>query len=375
MKSIYFDNAATTPMLPEVIEVVTSAMGNLTGNPSSIHSKGRSTRAQIELARKQIAKVINAQSSEIIFTSGGTEADNLAIKGAVNDLGVQRIITSKIEHHAVLHTVEHLLKDNSIVVEYVSHLENGDVDLDHLNKLLKSDSKTLVSLMHVNNEIGNVLNLKTVSELCKVNQAYFHSDTVQSIGYFPIDVKQLGIDFITCSAHKFHGPKGCGFLYINKQHTLQPLINGGAQERGIRSGTENVFGILGLAKALTIAHKDNAQICKDVLSLKSYMIEALDKENIPYSINGNYENSSPAILNVTFNFEKDSSMMLFNLDLAGIAISGGSACTSGSNLGSHVLSELNTNMNMPAIRFSFSKLNTIEEINDTVDILKKLIVT
>lgn len=375
MKSIYFDNAATTPMLPEVIEVVKDAMINLTGNPSSIHSKGRNTRAKLELARKEIAKIINAQSSEIIFTSGGTEADNLAIKGAVYDLNVVRIVTSKIEHHAVLHTVEKLKSDGLVEVEYVKHLENGDVNLEDLESLLKSDKKTLVSLMHVNNEIGNILNIKTVANLCKVNDALFHSDTVQSLGYYSLDVKDLDIDFITCSAHKFHGPKGTGFLYINKKHSIQPLISGGSQERGIRSGTENIFGILGLAKALSLAHFDLSKTTSYILSLKKELLEQLKNSGIDYSINGNLENSSPAILNLTFNVHKDSSMMLFNLDLNGIAISGGSACTSGSNLGSHVLTELNTDMKNPAIRFSFSKLNTLDEVNQTVAVLKKLIIT
>lgn len=373
MINIYLDNAATTPMLPEVVEVVKDAMLNLTGNPSSIHAKGRNTKAQLELARKKVAKIINAQSAEIIFTSGGTEADNLALKGAVLDLGVEHIITSRIEHHAVLHPVEDLIKSRNLKVSYVNILPNGDIDLEHLKTLLQSDEKSLVSLMHVNNELGNVLNLKSVSALCKQSNSLFHSDTVQSIGYFPIDVKEIDIDFITCSAHKFHGPKGCGFLYINKKHTLNPMINGGTQERGIRSGTENVFGIIGLSEALSIAHQDNHLIVDHLNSLKSTLLKGLDNSNIQYAINGNLKSSSPAILNLSFDVLKDSSMMLFNLDLAGIAISGGSACTSGSNLGSHVLKELGSDMNKPAVRFSFSKLNTLEEINTTVAVLKQLI--
>jgi len=373
MENIYLDNAATTPISLEVIEVMQQSMLTISGNPSSIHSFGRNAKAKLEMARKKIAGIVNAASSEIFFTSGGTEADNIALKTAVYDLDVERIITSKIEHHAVLHTVNFLSEKSKIQVDYVKLENDGSVDLIHLDELLSKDVKTLVSLMHVNNETGTLLAIKEVAAICKSNDALLHSDTVQSLGFYKIDVKALDIDFITCSAHKFHGPKGVGFLYVKQGLGIKPLIHGGTQERGIRAGTENIHSIIGLEKALSDSNLNRAAKYEYVASLKGKFIELLNTSNLEFSINGSIENASPAILNISLLMKKDRSMILFNMDLAGIAISGGSACTSGSNQGSHVLKELNVAMDQPAIRFSFSKMNTVDELERAVAVLERLV--
>jgi len=373
MENIYLDNAATTPISLEVIEVMQQSMLTISGNPSSIHSFGRNAKAKLEMARKKIAGIVNAASSEIFFTSGGTEADNIALKTAVYDLDVERIITSKIEHHAVLHTVNFLSEKSKIQVDYVKLENDGSVDLIHLDELLSKDVKTLVSLMHVNNETGTLLAIKEVAAICKSNDALLHSDTVQSLGFYKIDVKALDIDFITCSAHKFHGPKGVGFLYVKQGLGIKPLIHGGTQERGIRAGTENIHSIIGLEKALSDSNLNRAAKYEYVASLKGKFIELLNTSNLEFSINGSIENASPAILNISLLMKKDRSMILFNMDLAGIAISGGSACTSGSNQGSHVLKELNVTMDQPAIRFSFSKMNTVDELERAVAVLERLV--
>lgn len=368
MQKIYFDNAATTPLSKEVADIMHEANLELFGNPSSIHSFGRRARASLELARKNIASVIHAKSNEIIFTSGGTEANNTVFHTAVNDLNVNRIVTSHIEHYAVL---KPLLKlDKSICIDYVKVKKNGDIDLEHLKKLLSKKEKTLVSLMHVNNEIGNILPLQEVAYICKQNNALFHSDTVQSIAYFDIDVKKLQIDFLSCSAHKFHGPKGIGFLYANEKLNLTGYMLGGNQEKGLRGGTENTVGIIGLEKALLNSKRNEG--FKKLSKLKQHLINELEKNNFDYSINGSL-NSSPSILNVSFKTKRDVSMLLFNLDLEGIAISGGSACTSGSNRSSHVLKHIGTSMEHPAIRISFSTLNNEDEINQMIAIFKKLL--
>lgn len=376
MDNIYLDNAASTPISPEVIEVMLKSMQSNKGNPSSIHSTGRIAKAKLEMARKNIASIINALPSEIIFTSGGTEADNLAIQTATCGLKVKRIITAKTEHHAVLNTIDFLKKNKNIEIDYLELNNDGSIDLNHLIKLLSSNSvKTLVSLMHVNNETGTLLNIDKVAKICRENNAFFHSDTTQSLGYYDLDVKELGIDFLVCSAHKFHGPKGIGFLYIKQGLSIQPLMFGGNQERGIRPGTENIHSILGLEKALLDANSNRLNIFNYVLNLKNNFIELLNKSKLNYSINGSLEDSSPAILNISFQMKKDQSMILFNMDLLGISISGGSACTSGSNIGSHVLKAIKTPMDQPAIRFSFSKMNTIEELKKTVKTLEKLVVS
>lgn len=370
---IYFDNAATTPIDKEVVEVMLPILTEQFGNPSSIHAHGRKTRAIIENARKSVAKLLNCTPAEIFFTSGGTEADNMAIIGSVEDLGIKHVITSSIEHHAVGHTLEHLEKQGKIKLSYVNLLDNGNVDLSHLEELLSSNSRTLVSLMHANNEIGNLLPLEEVGEICKKYDAIFHSDTVQTMGHYKHDLQKLNVHFVTCAAHKFHGPKGIGFLYVNHQIKINPFIYGGSQERNMRGGTENVYGIAGLAKALEIAYTHMKEHQTHIQDLKDYFIQKL-KETIPgITFNGNSGGTSLyTVLNVLFPKTDNAEMLLFNLDIAGISASGGSACTSGSNQGSHVLRGIKVDQERPSIRFSFSKYNTKEEVDYTVEKLANL---
>ena len=364
---VYLDNAATTQMDAEVIEAICQVMQNNYGNPSSVHGHGRTARAEIEKARRQVANFLKASPSEIFFTSGGTEADNMAILCSVRDLGVKRVITSKIEHHAVLHAAEVAEYTQDVELAFVRLNEIGQVDMSHLEELLKEDKKTLVSLMHANNEIGNLIDLKKVSALCRENGAYFHSDTVQTMCHYTFDLTDLDIDFLTASAHKFHGPKGIGFLYINSNVKIKPMIHGGAQERNMRGGTENIYGIVGLAKAMDVAYRELEEHEKHIQGLKTYMIAQL-KESVPgVHFNGDAEgNSLYTVLNVCVPDTPISEMLLFNLDIMGISASGGSACSSGSNVGSHVLAELTRDPKRPAIRFSFSKYSTKEEIDHTV---------
>lgn len=374
MNSVYLDNAATTPMLPEVIDVMQQSMQAVFGNPSSIHQYGRKAKAAVETARKNIAKQFNVSSSEIIFTAGGTEADNLILQNAVQTLGVKRIVTSKLEHHAVLNTIQFLEKKHKIVVEYVRVNEFGVVVLGSLQEILaKSTEKTLVSLMYVNNEIGNLLSIDKVSDLCKRYDAYFHSDTVQAIGHYKIDLQKTQVDFIAASAHKFHGPKGVGFAYIKKGIPVKPMLFGGEQEKGVRSSTENVHAILGMEKALKIAVDNMDDDREKINNLKLYFINELKSHFKDVRFNGesdNIEKSSYTILNVRFPV-KDK-MLLFNLDISGVAVSGGSACQSGSNKGSHVLSAFlnDEESEKTSVRFSFSKLNTRDEIDYAVEKLK-----
>lgn len=377
MKTIYLDNAATTPMLPEVIEVMQQSMIANIGNPSSTHQFGRKAKSAIETARKNIAKHFNVSASEIIFTSSGTEADNLILFNAVTNLGVKKIITSKIEHHAVLHTVEHLQKQYKIDVDYVNVDEVGSVDLVHLEQLLsKSDKKTLLSLMMVNNEIGNILPIDKVCNLCKEYNVLFHSDTVQAIGQFKIDLQKNPIDFIVASAHKFHGSKGVGFAYFKKGFGIKPMLHGGNQEKGARSSTENIHGILAMEKALEISYKNLEKDTNYKQDLKKYLIKELRKIDSKISFNGlssNLEKSSAKILSVRFPIA--NAMFLFNLDLVGVMASGGSACQSGSNKGSHVLSQFldDKELQKTSVRFSFSKLTTKKEIDVTIEKLKTLL--
>jgi cysteine desulfurase len=368
---VYFDNAATTPLDKEVLNEMLPFMEDHFGNPSSIHSFGRKTRSAIEEARKKIAKLLCVSPSEIFFTSGGTEADNMAIHGSVFDLGIKHAITSKIEHHAVLHTLQKLAHDKVIELSYVNLTEEGHIDLKHLEELLETNERSLVSLMHANNEIGNLLPLKDVSELCVKYNAIFHSDTVQTMGHYDIDLSRMKVHFVTCAAHKFHGPKGVGFLYINGDIKVNPFIYGGAQERNMRGGTENLYGIVGLAKALEIALRDVKEHQAYIQELKSYMIEELKKNITGVEFNGACNtNCLYTVLNVRFPLTKDAEMLLFNLDIAGIATSGGSACSSGSDVGSHVLRELSFDLTRPSVRFSFSKYNTKEEVDYTISKLK-----
>ncbi|UCD62330.1 MAG: cysteine desulfurase [Flavobacteriaceae bacterium] len=376
MQKIYFDNAATTPVREEVIAKMQDALANCFGNPSSTHGFGRSAKTEIEQARKTIAKYLNAHPSEIIFTSGGTEADNMILRSAVRDLGVETIITSRIEHHAVLHTADALVKEFGIQVEYVDIDSYGNIDLLHLEKLLVADeSKKLVSLMHVNNEIGNILDIQTIAKLCKANGALLHSDTVQSIGHFQWDVQTTPIDFMVAAAHKFHGPKGVGFAFIRKNTNLEPLILGGSQERGYRAGTEPFHNIVGLREAFVAAYDNLEEEKKHISGIKEYFIEKI-KEAIPEvkfnGYSGNMDRSTYTIVNVCLPLSKEKSqMLLFHLDLKGIACSEGSACQSGANAGSHVLSQIlsEEDLQKPSVRFSFSKFNTKEEVDYVIEVL------
>lgn len=376
MRTIYFDNAATTPIEPKVIERITEVMTRVYGNPSSTHQIGRKAKAVLEDARKTIAKHFNVTAGEVVFTAGGSEADNLILRNAVVNLGIKRIITSKIEHHAVLHTVKALAQENDIAVDFVDLDSKGLIDYAHLDTLLnKSEDKTLVSLMSVNNELGNLLDIKKVAELCSTNNALFHSDTVQTIGHFKMDLQEVPIDFITASAHKFHGPKGVGFAIIKKGFGIKPLLIGGEQERGARAGTENVPQIAGMQTALDIALKNLEVDKKQISELKAYFIETLKKALPNIKFNGcsaDMQNSSYTILNVQF--PKNLPMLLFQLDLKGIATSGGSACQSGSNKGSHVLNAIlaKNEIENTSVRFSFSKYNTKAEVDKTVEVLKEL---
>ena len=373
MKTVYLDNAATTPMLPEVIEVMQESMHSNFGNPSSIHQFGRKAKAAIETARKNIAKHFNVAASEIIFTAGGTEADNLILQNAVINLGVKRIITSQIEHHAVLHTVEYLQKNHQIFVDFVKVDQNGVIQLDDLELLLNaSEEKTLVSLMYVNNEIGNLLPIAKVSEVCQKYNAYFHSDTVQAIGHYAIDLQKTPLDFMVASAHKFHGPKGVGFAYVKKGISIQPMLFGGGQEKGARSGTENIHAILGMEKALRIACTEMVKDAEYITSLKKYTIKKIQEISSEIKFNGlsgSVDKSSYTIISVRFPVA--DKMLLFNLDLAGIAVSGGSACQSGAHKGSHVLSCVlaKQDIGKASVRFSFSKLTTINNIDFLISIL------
>ena len=373
---VFLDNAATTPIDPQVFEAMLPVLKDGFGNPSSTHFFGRKIKALIERARKNIAKHLNCTPGEIIFTSGGTEADNMAIQCAVKDLGVKHIITSTIEHHAVGHTVEKFKSEGCVSVSYVHLDENGHVDLEHLEQLLSVHPKTLVTLMHANNEIGNLLPLEQVSEICEQYGAIFHSDTVQTMAHYNFDLKVLDkVHFLTCSAHKFHGPKGIGFLYVNKNVQVNPIIHGGAQERNMRGGTENVYGIVGLSKAMDVAFEGLEEHQNHISSLKEHMIIRLNNsiEGVEYNADSaNLSRSLYTILSVSLPPTEIASMLLFNMDIMGIACSGGSACTSGANTGSHVLAGIESPMDRPTIRFSFSRFSTKEEIDYAVDSLLSL---
>ncbi len=366
---VYFDNAATTPIDVEVFEAMKPYMLEHFGNPSSIHSHGRQVRTAIERSRKKVADLLNTSPAEIFFTSGGTEADNTAIRCSVRDKGVKHLITSKIEHHAVTHTAEAIEK-KGVNVSYVELDGKGLVNYNHLEELLKNNSNSMVSLMHANNEIGNLLDLERVGEMCKEHHALFHSDTVQSMAHYIHDLSNLKLDFAVGSAHKFHGPKGIGFLYMNHESKISQFIHGGAQERNMRGGTENVYGIVGLAKAMEIAYADMGSHRKHIEGLKSHMIGKLKNSIDDVAFNGvseDLDKSLYTVLSVCLPPSDDNDMLLFNLDISGISVSGGSACSSGSSIGSHVLAELNRDQNRGAIRFSFSKYNTLEEVDYAVD--------
>ena len=373
---VYLDNAATTAMDDRVIEAMLPFMKSHFGNPSSVHSHGREVRSAIEKSRKKVAELLNASPSEIFFTSGGTEADNTALVCGIESHGITHAITSPVEHHAVLHTLEVLAKKGMVKLSLLDVNEKGEIDLSQLESLLKTNPKSLVSLMHANNEIGNLNELDRIGSLAKEYDAFFHTDTVQTVGHFVHDLKTLPVDSIVAGGHKFHGPKGSGFLYVRKDKKIHPFIHGGAQERNMRGGTENVIGIIGMAKALELAYEDMAGHRSHIENVKKHFIHKL-KEEIPgVEFNGLSEDLNKSlytVLNVSLPpSDSNRGMLLFNLDLEGISASGGSACSSGATVGSHVLRALNHNPERDSVRFSFSRFNSLEEVDYTVGKLKEL---
>ncbi len=375
MERIYLDNAATTSLDPVVLEAMMPYLTKHFGNPSSIYSYGRESRMAIENSRKTVAKILNAHPAEIFFTSGGTESSNMAITASVRDLGCKHIISSPIEHHATSHTIEYLYQTGEAALSFVKLLPNGHIDLTDLEALLaESEEKCLVTLMHANNEIGNMLDIHAVGELCKKHNAIFHSDTVQTVGHFPFNLRNTPVHFITGAGHKFHGPKGVGMLYINENVKIKPFVHGGSQERNMRAGTENLYGIVGFAKALELATTNYENDSTYITELKLYMMDQLQKNIQGISFNGDPKGKSLyAVLSVSFPKTEKSEMILFNLDINNICASGGSACTSGADQGSHVIRAINNNPNQVTVRFSFSKQNTKGEIDAVVEKLKELI--
>jgi cysteine desulfurase len=371
MQRIYFDNAATTPLAPEVLEAMMPYLTEKFGNPSSIYSYGRETRLAIEQARKSVAKNLGAKPAEIFFTSGGTESSNTVLNAAIADLGCKHIISSPIEHHATLHTVTHLAKLHNLKLSFVQILPNGHIDMDHLAALLAATTeKTIVTIMHANNEIGTMIDIAAVGQLCKQYGAYFHSDTVQTVGHFPFELSQLPVDFITGAGHKFHGPKGVGILYINENVKISPLVHGGSQERNMRAGTENLYGIVGFAKALELATEKHEEERAYIQSLKQYLHDQLIAKIPSVSFNGDpFGRSLYNLLSVNFPKNEKTEMILFNLDMHHVCASGGSACSSGAQQGSHVINALNKGSEIVTVRFSFSKQNTKAEIDQVVTAL------
>jgi len=375
MDRIYFDNAASTSLDPLVLEAMMPFLSEQFGNPSSIYSYGRETRMAIEQARKSVAKNLGARPSEIFFTSGGTESTNTILNAAIDNLGCTHMISSPIEHHATLHTVQHLAKKENIRLSFVQILPNGHIDTAHLETLLTQHPvKTIVTIMHANNEIGNMIELNEIGAICKKYNAYFHSDTVQTVGHFAFDLSHTPVDFITGASHKFHGPKGIGILYINENIKINPFIHGGAQERNMRAGTENVYGIVGFAKALDIATANYEKDSQYISSLKKYLYDSLMAKLPGISFNGDpFGNSLYTLLSVNFPKSEKTEMLLFNLDIHHICASGGSACSSGAQQGSHVIQALNKGKDMATVRFSFSKHNTKAEIDTVVNTLASLL--
>ena len=373
---IYFDNAATTPLDKEVLDAMMPYLANHFGNPSSIYSYGRETRLAIESARKTVAKILCVKPGTIFFTSGGTESDNTALAASIRDLDCTHIITSPIEHHAVLHMVEYLAQDRNVTTSFVALKEDGHIDLqsleDQLIQFTGAEKKCIVTLIHANNEIGVLLHIKKVGELCQKYAAVFHSDCVQTVGHYPVNLSDLYIHFISAASHKFHGPKGVGILYVNENVNIKPFIFGGGQERNMRAGTENVYGIVGFAKALEIAMRDYEQASAYINDLRHYITDQL-KKNIEVVSFNNGPNSLYTLLSVCFPKTEKSEFLLMNLDINNICASGGSACSSGADVGSHVMKALNKNDNYVTIRFSFSKYNKKEEVDRVVEKLKELL--
>ncbi len=375
MDRIYFDNAASTPLDPVVLEAMMPFLSEQFGNPSSIYSYGRETRMAIEQARKLVAKNLGARPSEIFFTSGGTESSNTILNAAIENLGCTHIISSPIEHHATLHTVQHLAKKENVQLSFVQILPNGHIDTAHLETLLNSHpEKTIVSIMHANNEIGNMIDLFEIGSICKKHKAYFHSDTVQTVGHFAFDLSNTPVDFITGASHKFHGPKGIGLLYINENIKINPFIHGGAQERNMRAGTENVYGIVGFSKALDLATTNYEKDSAYIKSLKKYMHDSLIAKIPGVSFNGDpFGNALYTLLSVNFTKSEKTEMILFNLDIHHICASGGSACSSGAQQGSHVIQALSRDSQAVTVRFSFSKYNTKAEIDQVIATLVDIV--
>ena len=375
MQRIYLDNAASTPISSDVIDVMKNLMESTYGNPSSVHSYGRQAKIVIEDARKKIAQILNTSPGTIFFTSGGTESDNMAINSSIKKYNIRHAITSKISHHAVLYPLQELANDGVIELSYVDIDNDGKISVDHLETLLKEKPRSFVSIMHANNEIGIIQDIKTIGELCKAYNAIFHSDTVQTVGHYLFNMQDLDLHFMAASAHKFHGPKGIGFIYISEELQIKPYILGGSQERNMRAGTESIYLIAGLAKAMEIAYENLSDDTKYIKGLKLYMINLLEAEFPMLSFNGfsnNLDQTLYTVLNISLPKNSNTEMLLFNLDIEGISCSGGSACASGSNKGSHVLSFLNPKSNRIGIRFSFSKYNSKEDITYTVKKLKEL---
>jgi cysteine desulfurase len=371
---VYFDNAATTPIDPEVLKEMYKVMENHYGNPSSIHGHGREARSVVEKARKTIANLLHTSPAEIFFTSGGTEADNTAIRCGIVDNGLKHAISSRLEHHAVIHTLEAMQKAGTIQLSFVDTDSKGNVDYAHLEELLKNNDRSFVSLMHANNEVGTISDMERIGDICEHYKAIYHADTVQTMGHYRHDLSKLKAHFMVCAAHKLHGPKGIGFLHVNHHIKIKPFIYGGAQERNMRGGTENIYGIVGLAKALEIAYADMDQHHNNIQSLKTYMIDEL-RDKVPgIDFNGETDpdKSLYTVLNVSFPCSDMADMLLFNLDIAGISASGGSACSSGTDIGSHVLNAIGSDADRPSVRFSFSKYNTKEEVDYTVAKLREL---
>ncbi|WCM42839.1 cysteine desulfurase [Flavobacterium sp. CBA20B-1] len=374
MSQIYFDNAATTSVRPEVVEEMVKILTNDFGNPSSTYAIGRHTKALIEASRKSIAKQFNVTASEIIFTSCGTEGNNWIIRSCVRDLGIKRIITTKMEHHCTLYAVKEMQKEYNTKIDYVNVLPNSEIDYNHLETLLKDETPTLVSLMHVNNEVGTVLDLKKVADLCQNHNALFHSDTVQSVGKVEIPLDEIPIDFIVASAHKFHGPKGAGFVFIRKKNVLKPLIVGGEQEKGMRAGTEAPHQVVGMAKALELSYQELNKDREKITKLRDYCKAKLQETFADVQFNGN-GSTFYNVLNIRLPFSPEkAAMMLFQLDMKGIAVSRGSACQSGSQKPSHVLAEFldDVEIKKPSLRLSFGHENKEEEIDYLIDVLKAI---
>ena len=374
MKRIYLDNAASTPIDPSIVELMHGLMLEQWGNPSSTHTEGRSAKAMIEKARKTIAERLHTSPGEIYFTSGGTESNNTAIKGSVMHLGVKRIITTQMEHHCVLHSIDHVRHHQGVEVVYLQNDELGHIDLTELEELLAAnDKKTLVSVMHANNEIGTVHDIHAIGGLCEKYNALFHSDTVQSVGHLPLDLSGTPVHFISAAAHKLHGPKGTGLLYVRHDAGIKAFIDGGSQEKNLRGGTENMYGIVALARCIEIACAEMEERRKYILDLKKYFRDELLDKFPGIDFNGDQDEQALfTVLNVSFPAHAKNEMILLNLDIHGIAASGGSACTSGAEKGSLVIQALHKDPERKAVRFSFSHLNTREEIDRVIAVLSSI---